>query len=309
MKDVSRRGFITLGGLCISAISSASLVGCSEANRNGDVENRTSGEYDDARLTDDGDYWDSAHGTISPSTAFKQEGIWFSYGNDYDSTSFGGSSSPSISKDETITGVHIFHGDGTATSWHLYDASGLNELTFSDIDGLTDDEIENLCPTCWSFDSSEFENQRQDFISYFNSCSQEDGIDYSVAIQMAERLSASLKPSAESYVLKVQTDDSGNKTKSETLVLHYCKSPSAFTSSGRSMIRQYISSGYLDSHPGVLDGMFETNQKWPFQLSEYAEPKKVYETTYSGYEHIVLQYDGDAEFVLDDPDTDGIEID
>lgn len=311
MNSLSRRSFIALGGFWLSAISGTTLVGCSGTSENiQDSEDDTYKDDDGAKSqVDSGNFWDSASGDISPSVAFKQKGIWYSYGNDYDSATFGSSTTSSIGKDEAITGIHIFHGDGTATSWFVYDSSGVNRLTFSDIDDLTDDEVEDLCPKYWSFDSDAFENEKQDFISYFNSCSQEDGVDYSSVISKAELLNAPREPSAEAYSLKVSTDDSGNSTNSETLTLHRFKSPSAFTSNGRSMLRQYVSSGYIESHPGVLDSMFDTNEKWPFQLTEHSEPKMVYETTYSGYEHIVLKYDGIADFVLDEPNSADVEVD
>lgn len=310
MGNYSRRSFITLGGFVISAISSSMLVACSGTSGANDTEADNHVDNDQRmNITGNENYWDSAKGDIPPSNAFNQEGIWYSYGNDYDVATFGSSAASSIAKDESITGIHIFHGDGTATSWFVYDSSGSTKITFSDIDGLTDDEIEEMCPEYWQFDLDAFESQKRDFINYFNDCSQEDGIDYSFIIARAESLDAPQKPSAVPFTLKVKTDDSGNHTQSETLILHQFKSPSAFTSQGRSMLRQYASAGYLDSHPGVLDSMFDTNGEWPFQLTEYAEPKVVYKTTYSGYEHIVLKYNGDAEFVLDTPDADGIEVD
>ena len=102
MQCYSRRQIVKHMGLAAGCLLLSPLSGCSTNDRPIDSADNTASDKEQFD-------WLEATGTYTPSDAFKQKGLWFTFGNDY------ADGRESVAKDTSITAIFEFYGDGTVT--------------------------------------------------------------------------------------------------------------------------------------------------------------------------------------------------
>lgn len=232
MQCYSRRQIVKHMGLAAGCLLLSPLSGCSTNDRPIDSADNTASDKEQFD-------WLEATGTYTPSDAFKQKGLWFTFGNDY------ADGRESVAKDTSITAIFEFYGDGTVTCWNVYDETGSSVIRFRDLEGLSDKEVLSMAKEHWPISQDEFESKKQNVIDELSSSYEDlkaeaaDNPDLNVENAYFSRFFEDLKsmslpkePEGKSYSLKVQTDDTGNNTEYEKVCLPTCGYPGVLSLSG-----------------------------------------------------------------------------
>lgn len=105
------------------------------------------------------------------------------------------------------------------------------------------------------------------------------------------------------FTLRLETDDTGNSAASETLSFEHQSLNSS----------HFYSGSHIGSHPDRYadEALYETEQvDIDLSAPTYSTTQTVYGTTFGGYSGLAtVVNEGHAGFVLDTPDTEGIEVD
>lgn len=303
MGDIDRRGFIKLGASSMAVFALSPLL--TACGSGGSVQ--------------------SASSPIPASKAFRQKGVWFQFNN-----------KGIVDKDETIKSALIFDGAGSVAYYPL------SHVTFSDLQGKTND-LEGFVKESHR---ENFESKRSDASSrlqeeigyaqsrydktardkengvvphiekfYFGATADELNEYYDEELRpLSSRLEAlkgnksivdSLEyqePSFQTYTLRVKTDGSGNATASESLQWAYTA----------------VDWGTLDSeHLTTSNGAVTNNVTAQYMNDESdidlvpdSVVQDVYDMHFRGFDKLVTIVDEKhAGFTLDDPKTDGVEVD
>lgn len=317
MQCYSRRQIVKHMGLAAGCLLLSPLSGCSTNDRPIDSADNTASDKEQFD-------WLEATGTYTPSDAFKQKGLWFTFGNDY------ADGRESVAKDTSITAIFEFNGDGTVTCWNVYDETGSSVIRFRDLEGLSDKEVLSMAKEHWPISQGEFESKKQNVIDELSSSYEDlkaeaaDNPDLNVENAYFSRFFEDLKsmslpkePEGKSYSLKVQTDDTGNNTEYEKVCLPTCGYPGVLSLSGGgaaawgrkelwySLLRadddtkyESISNSYLSCYVNREVNLIESDTS-----------DDVYSSTYQGFGGIVTRTGGSASFVLDEPTSDEVEAD
>ncbi|MDL2295770.1 hypothetical protein LJC18_03065 [Lachnospiraceae bacterium OttesenSCG-928-E19] len=251
---------------------------------------------------------------VTASEAFNQEGIWFMYSND-----------GIVGKDEFISSILVFDGKGNAIDYNC------SNLSFSDLKELSNDEIVTLVK---EQDKASFEKEKENAINsiqgeideissnpaawlelasahgieFTNPDSIYKDLESGKSVTEIDNLKAEIEsrkdiidafeyrePVVQPFSLHIETDKSGNSTESESLSYTYQK-----------------------VNWGTLSDIWEINPESPnYEESEmkielYPAPaiQDVYDMHFNGYSAIMTLVSEDhAGFMLDTPDTKGIEVD
>lgn len=266
---------------------------------------------------------------VPASKAFNQEGVWFYIGND-----------GIISKDEIISDTLVFDGKGNVTSYQCNDGRG-NRLTLADLKELSEDEIVTLAKeqdkkifderqkaeaddiqkTIDSrqgtydrekeeLDSKSYKSARglgafcfysdEDFSSnpkviaeveeYYNEQLTETDNQIKELTSRKEAIDKLeyKEPVAQPFALHVKTDNSGNATQEENI---------SYTYSTVSWGNEEKTAGYSDSEESI-------KLYFDYGLGT------VYDMNFRGFSSMVTLVSEDhAGFMMDTPDTKGIEVD
>lgn len=156
MQCYSRRQIVKHMGLAAGCLLLSPLSGCSTNDRPIDSADNTASDKEQFD-------WLEATGTYTPSDAFKQKGLWFTFGNDY------ADGRESVAKDTSITAIFEFYGDGTVTCWNVYDETGSSVIRFRDLEGLSDKEVLSMAKEHWPISQDEFESKKQNVIDELSS--------------------------------------------------------------------------------------------------------------------------------------------
>ena len=225
----------------------------------------------------------------SASAAFEECGVWFvRWSTD--------EPSDPIAKDDSVSEVLDFK-DGKVARYSFRS----QQIEFGDLDGKSEDEIISMANDAAKSHFEELLQSQISDIKVFLSRAQEEGKSelaevYSEKLDKLESLEYE-EPEPVEYELAVTTDDSGNETVSESITLPI---------------------EYLDSYEYYGGRYGDTGSDDPFTQStdtvEFAAgngEQTVYDTTFVGYDMLVaIAGDGDAtSYVLDSPDTKGVEVD
>ena len=317
MQCYSRRQIVKHMGLAAGCLLLSPLTGCSTNERPIDSADHT--ESDTQQFD-----WLKATATYAPSDAFKQKGLWFTFGNDY------AEGNESVAKDTEITGIFEFHGDGTVTCWNVYDKTGSSVIYFRDLEGLSDKEVLSMAKKHWTISQDEFENKKQNVIDELSTSYEDlkaEAADYSDArvenayfsrfFEDLKSMSLPKEPEAKSYTLKVYTDDTGNNAKYEIACLPTCGYPSVLSLSGggdATMYRNGLWNRLLNAdddtkYESISNLFLSWYKDWKVKLIESDTSDDVYSSTYQGFGGIVTRTGGSASFVLDEPTSDEVEAD
>ncbi|MGF7012422.1 hypothetical protein M2145_001352 [Lachnospiraceae bacterium PF1-21] len=240
---------------------------------------------------------------VLASEAFNQEGIWFT-------------SEGIVGKDENIYSILVFDGKGNVTPYKC------DKLTFSDLKELSDDEIISLAK---EQDKTRFESDIASLTSSIDNektklSEERDSLenDMNEAIALEPDMSSEYKelydvdryqeeftfmdsllseisnleykePESVPYLMHIETDNSGNGTKEETLEFE----------------REYLSTSYSNNMTEIKKTSTAETQLFP----DYGT-QTVYDMNFRGFGSIVtIVSENHAGFMLDTPDTKGIEVD
>lgn len=216
---------------------------------------------------------------IPPSEAFAEEGIWFY------------SDSPMVTKDEKVDYTLVFDGNGNVTRYKT-------DFTYADLRDLSDEEIIELAK---ERDKALVDQVLQNYLSdadYIIHPYRGEG-DPDLYNQVISALNSAeyQEPTPSPFKLKIITDGTGNTTMNEIL--------------------SYTYSGWYDYKTGDLEN-FLVPDKWKL-YREYDEetelfisPSKmtVYDMEFNGFGNLFQKVDEEHPgFILDSPDTEGIEVD
>ena len=173
-----------------------------------------------------------------------------------------------------------------------------------DLDGMSNDEIIDLAK---QKDRERFDATKQSAIDETN-----EEIENPVRTEYGANVAAGQKvneaaeyqePEAVPFTLRLETDDTGNIAASETLSFEH-----------QSLnISHFYSGSHIGSHPDRYadEALYETEQV-DIDLSApiYSTTSIVYDTTFGGFQGLATIVNEDhAGFMLDTPDTEGIEVD
>lgn len=238
---------------------------------------------------------------VPASQAFGRTCVWLQYDGD-----------EQIGKDTEIKRVLSFDGDGNITVYEvdyiwMNGGSTYESLTFGDLDGLSDDEIVELAK---QKDRERFDATRQSAIDETNSdiesgSGSPEYIDAAKAGQQVNEDAEYQEPEAVPYGLKIETDDTGNNVKLETLSFEY----EALNSS------HFYSGSHIGSSPDrYADEMLYETDDVDIDLysPSYSTYSIVYDTAFGGFNGlatIVDEENANAGFTWDTLDTEGIEVD
>lgn len=226
--------------------------------------------------------------TIFAKEAFEQKGIWFHSGNGV------------VEKDKKIKAILIFDGNGNVTHYRT-------NITFADLRGRSQEGIIELAK---EQDKALFEEAMQKYISLakdadismysYSFDSEEEYREYldkqiSIFTEMPYQ-----EPEAYPFALKIETDGSGNNTSKETLIYSYRTwDTTIFEIDGATLSMDKLLS---------WEGYYE--KKGEIELYPVFGNMIVYDMQFNGFSELSLQVEeGHAGFVLDTPDTEGIEVD
>ncbi|OUQ46154.1 hypothetical protein [Lachnoclostridium sp. An118] len=244
---------------------------------------------------------------IPASEAFGQEGVWFY-------------SDSAAAKDEKVDSVMSFDGKGNVTTYKT-------DITYSNLQGLSEKEIVELAKeqdqTVFKTDMQDFaesaekskekaEEEKEDLDSRMEEIQQAlvdypeeyetinaDREDLQQEIDNYDELlvripqAAYQEPDAQPFTLKLETDQTGNNTASETLVY-----------SCRSGLNADVSEADGDSWQPYR----ETEEE--IELYPGLGVQEVYDMRFQGFGTLVLMTGEDHPgFSLDTPDARGVEVD
>ena len=223
---------------------------------------------------------------IPASEAFGQEGVWFY-------------SDSAAAKDEKVDSVMTFDGKGNVTTYKT-------DITYSDLQGLSEKEIVELAKeqdqTVFKTDMQDFaesaekskekaEEEKEDLDSRMEEIQQE--IDNYDELLVRIPQAAYQEPDAQPFTLKLETDQTGNNTASETLVY-----------SCRSGLNADVSEADGDSWQPYREAEEE------IELYPGLGVQEVYDMRFQGFGTLVLMTGEDHPgFSLDTPDARGVEVD
>lgn len=251
---------------------------------------------------------------VPASKAFNQEGVWFYIGED-----------EKVGKDENIGSILVFDGKGNVTS---YDCS---ELSFSDLKELSDDEIISLAEEQdkLSFESTisqieenlntgktntyetidaitnemnEAKAEQPDKASEIEEFYNSEINDLQEVIGDADSFLESLssikykEPEAAPYTIHIETDHTGNATQTEYITFN----TNVFQSYGL----RTGGGGYKQ------DDLTWSSQENKVKIFPDYGTQMVYDMNFRGFATMVTLVSEDhAGFMMDTPDTKGIEVD
>lgn len=213
---------------------------------------------------------------IPPSEAFAEEGIWFY------------SDSPMVTKDEKVDYTFVFDGNGNVTRY-------TTDFTYADLRELSDNEIIELAK---KQDKELFESEMQDMLSAFEHLKTSD---LDMDIDLYNQLSSAInnaqyqEPKSYPFTLKVLTDGTGNETANEILSYTYC--------TWNTLLRD------TDIDPAEWNAYYEPHES---EVELFVSPSKmtVYDMEFNGFGNLFQMVDENHPgFILDSPDTEGIEVD
>lgn len=208
---------------------------------------------------------------IPPSEAFAEEGIWFY------------SDSPMVTKDEKVDYTLVFDGNGNVTRYKT-------DFTYADLRDLSDEEILELAK---EQDKELFESGMQDMLSDFEHLKTND-MDLYNQLSSAINNAQYQEPKSYPFTLKVLTDGTGNETANEILSYTYC--------TWNTLLRD------TDIDPEIWNAYNERDE----ETELFVSPSKmtVYDMEFNGFGHLFQKVDENHPgFILDSPDTEGIEVD
>ncbi|MGI6215991.1 MAG: hypothetical protein ACOYIK_00080 [Coriobacteriales bacterium] len=199
------------------------------------------------------------------SEAFSNGGIWYvSYGTD-----------GVPEKDTVIREVLVFE-DGMVTPYPMNWGATDDDLTYGDLDGLSDDEIIDYVK---NFHRSNFD--------YWIEKTKEDNSDDSTTLALLDSATYQA-PEPVSYELRVKTDGTGNNTEEETIV---------YTHNLLDLVNEN----------SVYD---PSEEKLSFDASTGVST--VYDNLFAGftgdYDLYTIVSSEEATFTLDSPDSNGVTV-
>ena len=263
----------------------------------------------------------SAKEPVPVSEALNQESIWFYIGED-----------EKVGKDEDIRSILVFDGKGNVTRYKC------SELTFSDLKDLSDDEIIALAK---EQDKSNFDSSisriEEDINEYKESASEKIA---SITNEMNEakaeqpdkaseiekfysedinKLQTPLddlnsllseissidyrEPEAVPYTVHIETDHTGNATQTEYITYN------------RNIFNFDLDAFFKSNPDGFNNDNWDENDYWSSQedkieiFPDYG-PQTVYDMNFRGFVTMVTLVNEDHKgFMMDTPDTKGIEVD
>lgn len=279
---MKRRAFFTAAAACLLAVS---ISGCGSTNGNDNAGDSARSEPETNEAT-------------PASTAFGQKSVWMQYSDDQ------------ISKDTGVERILVFDGKGNVT---VYDTRGIvlnggtsyEAVRFGDLDGLSDDEIIDLAK---KKDRERFDATKQSAIDETNEdiesfAGMPDHIKNAEEGQKVNEAAEYQEPKAVPFMLKLETDGTGNSAASETLSFEHQSLNSS----------HFYSGSHIGSHPDRYadEALYKTEQVDIKLFSPtYSTTSIVYDTTFGGYSGLAtVVNEGHAGFTWDTPDTEGIEVD
>lgn len=265
-----KRNLSTIVGVTTACLLTVSLAGC--------------GNGSDIKKSDE---------PISASQAFNAEGVWFR-------------SSDAPEKDEDISAVYVFDGAGNVT---VYDTS----LTYGELDGKSEDEIITIAK---QQDEESFGNERDNRINKLNSgirtltdntAEAQEGIDglSEAREHYADDPDALAEIQQEEDSLQAEIDENNaeiQKAKDEIAELeagYTAPEPQAFTL-------------YIETDGTGNNAQSETLEfgDESFDFTTQSMGWTVYDLYFLGYDDLYTVVEqGHHGFVLDTPDTEGVEVD
>lgn len=275
---LDRRSFLRAGAAVIGGMAVLPLAACGSQSGTATSGSAASGSAASG----------SAEKTASE--AFRDGGIWFErWGTESDK-------GMPIAKDDSVSSVLVFK-DGKVTYYRLR----IQQILFGDLNGLSDDEI---IAKAGDIDKSNFESdvERNLEESRIQLSEEQDGKndqavveDYKKDIEMLENAEYQ-EPEPVAYELAIETDASGNTAVSETLSFT-CDQPEYNSYWGTELERSN-------------DELYQPDKE-SFDFTTGVDAQTVYDTEFVGYSTLVtIGRDGDnTAYVLDTPDTEGIEVD
>lgn len=282
-----KRGLVAVVAV-VASLLAFSLVGC--AGTRG-ASNAESGA--DAPV--------NTNEPIPASQAFGTKSVWLQYMGEQPA------------KDGAIQRVLSFDGNGNVTVYEV-EKTGITDtayesLTFGDLNGLSNDEIVEIAK---EKSRERFEATKQGVIDETNETIEgiiEGGGDSgrvanAQAGQQVNEAAEYREPEAVQFTLKIETDDTGNSAKLETLSFEY-----------EALNGSHFYSGSIigDSPDRYADE--ELYELSPVDIDLYSPNSTcsiVYDTTFGGFAKlatIVDETEGLAGFTWDTVDTEGIEVD
>lgn len=284
MRKYTRREALKLFGIGTVAVAGIGLVGCSGSGANNGAVTGPS---------------EAPSTSMSASQAFFQQNVWMQC-----------SSSDIPEKDTTVQSILVFDGNGNVTRYETSYA-GTNENTsyeaptFGDLDGLSNDEIIELAK---KKNRERFELLRQTSIDETNESLEfyqqdagfyQDNIANATEGQKVNEAAEYEEPEAVPFTLAIETDGTGNNTETETIEFEAVSlNPGYF---------------YAGSHIGSAPDQFkEELYKTETKSIELGITggQIVYDTIFGGYTGLYTVVDSwDVNYMLDTPDTEGIEVD
>lgn len=245
---------------------------------------------------------------VLASEAFNREGIWFGF-EDY------------VTKDETIDYILVFDGKGNVTHYktNSITANTVENITFADLNGLSDEEIIELAKkrdkllfeeeikdaisdgTYWIEELSRFVNNPDPDGSPEDREQDQKSLDAALALESKMKEAVYQEPEAHPFTLKIETDGTGNQTSKEFLKY------------------SYLDSDFLKPGRFITDNLtMDAVNQWEAKVKKEAEldifPRSenmtVYDMQFSGFSQLV-EIVGDEQpiYCFDSPDTEGIEVD
>lgn len=214
---------------------------------------------------------------IPPSEAFAEEGIWFY------------SDSPMVTKDEKVDYTLVFDGNGNVTRY-------TTDFTYADLRDLSDEEILELAK---ERDKALFESEMQELLSTAENIihpfrGDPDPDLYNQVVSVIDNAQYQ-EPTSYPFALKAITDGTGNETINEILSYTYCTwNPWLFDDTG----------WYPDT--------WNTYRELDEETELFVSPSKmtVYDMQFNGFGNLFQKVEEEHPgFILDSPDTEGIEVD
>lgn len=246
---------------------------------------------------------------IPVSEAFSEEGIWF-YSND------------PVTKDAVIDAILVFDGNGNVTRYDT-NCAWMENLKFGDLQDLSEDEILELAK---EKDKESFEHEMQDIaddgdyviegleqslenstgpIDPEKTAAFQESLNVNKLMRSKVDPSEYKEPQANPFKLKIETDGTGNRTANETIEYSYT---------------EVYYSGEVDYtfNPELTMDDIKENGEWtPYRetkstitLYPSAGAMTVYDMQFISSGYLSQKIEGEHPgFVLDTPNTEGIEVD
>lgn len=279
---MKRSAIFAATAACLLAVS---IAGCGGTNGNDSAGDSVQSEPETTEA-------------VPASTAFGQKSVWMQYSDDQ------------ISKDTNVDRILVFDGKGnvtvydTSTVW-MNGGTSYEAVTFSDLDGLSDDEIIALAK---EKDRERFDATKQSAIDETNEDmeSYADMPSYIENIEEGQKVNEAAEyqePEAVPFTLKLETDGTGNVASLETLCFEHASLNSSY----------FYSGSHIGSSPDNYadEELYETSQvDIELYSPTYSTTSVVYDTTFGGFQGLATVVDDVmTSFTWDTVGTDGIEVD